>query len=279
MNEKYEILHQIGSGNFSEVKKIKHKETKKEFALKVIKKKRVHGKEHLIRSEIDLHKDLKHENIVPIIEVFETGEHWAIVLGLANGGELYDRISKRKETVDVNEKDSESEGMVGLEEAEAKKIVKGILKGLEHLHSFGIVHRDLKPENVLLSSHEIQELKVWISDFGLAKKVGKSKLKTRCGSPQYVAPEILLGGGYETRADLWSLGVITYVTLSGYLPFSYEDVELLYNSILSGNFEFHPENWKNISNEAQDFVSKLLVVNPKERMTLQTALSHPWLQS
>ncbi|XP_012586262.1 PREDICTED: serine/threonine-protein kinase Chk2 isoform X2 [Condylura cristata] len=152
----------------------------------------------------------------------------------------------------------------------------------EYLHENGIIHRDLKPENVLLSSQK-EECLVKITDFGQSKILGETSLmKTLCGTPTYLAPEVLVSfetAGYNRAVDCWSLGVILFICLSGYPPFSDAKNQMsLKDQITSGKYNFIPKIWAEVSEQALDLVKKLLVVDPKERFTTEEALRHPWLQ-
>jgi len=191
-------------------------------------------------------------------------------LELATGGELFEKI--------VNEG--------AYSELEAKRIFTQMLKAVEYLHSHGIVHRDLKPENILLEGQGSRTI-VKITDFGLARIVGEQEMMTTlCGTPQYVAPEIIVQSqmssqevarvGYNKSVDMWSLGAILYVLLSGTPPFD-EDRGNLFTLITKGKFEFYPEFWGEVSEQAKDLVSKLMTVNPTERITVEQALKHPWI--
>lgn len=156
-----------------------------------------------------------------------------------------------------------------------------MLEAVKYLHDQGIVHRDLKPENILLKSKTDDTIK--LSDFGLSRGMdSQSYLKTMCGTPQYVAPEVLSNAGpgkegYNLACDLWSLGVIAYILLCGYPPFHEEKEISLYDQILTADFEFPRDPWVNISEEAKDFVEKLLVVDPSKRLTAEQALKHPFI--
>jgi len=179
------------------------------------------------------------------------------------GGELFDKIVEQGSYT----------------ERDAAILVSKMVSAIEYLHSLGIVHRDLKPENLLLKDeNSLTEVK--IADFGLSKIVGTSsmaRMMTACGTPSYVAPEVLLTIGYDKEVDLWSIGVITYILLCGFPPFYNETLHKLFEEIMQAQYDFPEEYWAHISDEAKDFVSKLLVANPMKRMTASQALKHPWL--
>jgi len=184
-----------------------------------------------------------------------------IVTEIVSGGELFDRIvSKGSYT-----------------EKDAADLVVKFLEAIEYLHEKGIVHRDLKPENLLLKSKD-NDSDVKLADFGLSKIVGQEVLmQTACGTPGYVAPEVLRQKGYGKAVDMWSVGVITYILLCGYPPFYDEDQATLFETIIRGKFEFHAEYWKDISSSAKDLIRKMLTVDPKKRLDAKQALKHPWV--
>ncbi|EGF79735.1 hypothetical protein BATDEDRAFT_89426 [Batrachochytrium dendrobatidis JAM81] len=159
-----------------------------------------------------------------------------------------------------------------------------VLKQLSHPNILlaNIVHRDLKPENVIFADSS-ETSRVLLTDFGLSKIVKTNQfLTTSCGTPHYVPPEILKDHGHGTPVDMWSLGVITYVLLSGYTPFwggETNSTTVLYQAIVEGSYEYDPENWDKISADAKNFISKLLLVDPSKRMTAAEALKHPWLHT
>jgi len=148
---------------------------------------------------------------------------------------------------------------------------------MDHIHKRGIVHRDLKPENLLLCSQD-NDHEVKIADFGFAKRVTElTKNETACGTPGYVAPEILRGDAYGCEVDIWSMGVICYVLLAGYPPFYDEDQKKLFKKIKAGAYHFHDEYWGNTSPEAIDLIKRMLTLDQKKRWTAEQLLKHPWI--
>ncbi|MGH0159860.1 UNVERIFIED_CONTAM: hypothetical protein FKN15_043699 [Acipenser sinensis] len=164
-------------------------------------------------------------------------------------------------------------------ERDATQVLQMVLDGVKYLHSLGISHRDLKPEN-LLYYHPGTDSKILVTDFGLANsgnKGGDWSMRTTCGTPEYIAPEILLRKPYTSAVDMWALGVITYILLSGSMPFEDENRTRLYRMILKGKYSFVGDPWPSVSNLAKDYINRLLTVDPSERMTATQALKHPWI--
>jgi len=176
------------------------------------------------------------------------------------GGELFDRIV---------EKGSYSE-------KDAADLIKQVLSAVAYMHEEGVVHRDLKPENLLYYSPDADS-KIMISDFGLSKMEESGVMATACGTPGYVAPEVLAQKPYGKAVDVWSIGVISYILLCGYPPFYDENDANLFAQILKGEFEFDSPYWDDISEEAKDFIRSLMCVNVENRLTCHNALEHCWI--
>jgi len=268
ITDHYEIRHYLGKGSFSTVRLGIGKD-KKQVAIKIIDKNSIDVKIESLKTEVKILMKVRHPNIVQLQDVFEDDEKVYLVIELMDGGELFDRIC--------------SDFPSGYSEKESSTMIKKCLEAVQYLHSMGIIHRDLKPENLLFSSSvagDFSEIK--ISDFGLAKIwTGDMLVKTACGSPNYVAPEVLLNQmhGYNFACDMWSLGVILYVLLCGFCPFFDECTPALFSSITSGTYSFPSPYWDNISDDAKDLVQKMLVVDPVTRYTPEQALAHPWIQN
>ncbi|KAJ3321087.1 hypothetical protein HDV06_004645 [Boothiomyces sp. JEL0866] len=264
--KKYFIGKELGKGAYATVKIVTRKTDSVKFAVKIIDKKKMKGEEEAVKQEIDILSKIRNPHIVSLVDLCTDKEHYYLVMDLATGGELFDRIL--------------SKGSYG--EKDAAKLVAQILTALDYLHNIDIVHRDLKPENLLFRT-ESEDSDLLLADFGLSRVVHQNEfLKTSCGTPHYVAPEILKESGHGKPVDMWSLGVITYVLLCGYTPFwggETNSVPVLYNAIVNGKYEFDEENWSIISKDAKDFISKLLLVNPSKRMTVKEAAAHPWLST
>jgi calcium/calmodulin-dependent protein kinase I len=205
---------------------------------------------------------LQHPNLVGLHEIYKVGDDYNIVMEYIRGGELLDRIVLKEF---YNEK-------------EARNVCQSLFQAMAYCHEKRIAHRDLKPENLLLIS-EHDDASIKIADFGFAKICPPNGYLTMCGSPSYVAPEILTShvtGAYDVQCDMWSLGVIAYVLLGGYSPFG--DCELtLSSNIKAGAFEFHSQYWDPVSADAKNFISGLLTVDPKKRLTAKQALAHNWM--
>ncbi|KAI9020016.1 kinase-like domain-containing protein [Phycomyces nitens] len=263
LEKSYKITNKIlGVGSFAVVKECIAHDTQKAYALKIILKKVIAGKEHMLYSELDILKQVRHPHVVSMHDLYESKEAVYIVTDLASGGELFTQLLDRGS---YTEKD-------------ASNLMKQVLEGLSYLHSQDIVHRDIKPENLLFKD-TTKDSSLLITDFGLSKilKTHDDILMTACGTPGYVAPEVLLQIGHGKPVDLWSVGVITFTLLSGYTPFWGEDQAALFESIMSGRYEFDEEYWSAISESAKDFVDGLLTFKPEKRLTAEEALSHPWI--
>lgn len=261
-HERYELGKVLGKGHFATVRQAKDKATNEEVAIKtMIKKKLTKQDIQGMIQEIDILQKLSHPNVIRFYGHYETDNYHHIVTELALGGELFDRIVEK--TV--------------YSEEDAKNSVCCMINALSFCHKRGVVHRDLKPENILLRSIE-DDTDVIIADFGFAK-CQTNDLRTSLGTPGYVAPEILQGAAkYTSAVDLWSLGVIIYVLLSGYPPFHAKSKSKLFDQIKQGDFKFHEPYWSEVSFLARDLISKLLVVNPRKRFDVEQVLSHPWVK-
>jgi len=264
LEDKYDVGKEIGRGGFSIVKKGKNKVTGEDVAVKCINKKTLKKEElQLLSREINIMKKLQHKNIVQLFDIYETSSELFLVLEFIPGGELFDQIVERG----------------SYSEHDAAALVRQILEGIDYMHKHGVVHRDLKPENLLCSNtSSAQSSSIKIADFGLSKDIETGNLQTSCGTPSYVAPEVLMGGQYDSEVDIWSIGVITYVLLCGFTPFYGDNQRQLFERILHAQFDFPSPEWDDITPAAKDFVKKMLVVNPAQRLTASQALAHQWIQ-
>lgn len=274
LKNKYAVSCKLGSGACGEVKMVFNKIGCQKFAMKTVMKIGgiTNGQKHplndpeKIMNEVKILKALKHPCVIRMEEIVDTPKAVYIVLELMEGGELFERIKSRGRLL----------------EKHAKVIFYQVILAVSYLHDCGITHRDLKPENILLaSSSDITLAKV--SDFGLSKLVdAQTMMKTFCGTPMYVAPEILstIGrGSYTNQVDVWSLGVILYACLSGSVPFNCQDKNMsLQDQITSGYYSFPSSKFGPITSKATDLIKRMMTVNPKKRITIKQVLLHPWLQ-
>uniref|UniRef100_A0AAZ3REY9 Calcium/calmodulin-dependent protein kinase IGb n=3 Tax=Oncorhynchus TaxID=8016 RepID=A0AAZ3REY9_ONCTS len=258
IQEVFDFMEVLGSGAFSEVFMVKERKTGKLFAMKCVKKKQKSIQN--LENEIAVLRKIKHDNVVGLEDFYESRSHYYLVMQLVAGGELFDRILDR--------------GMYS--EKDASRVIQQVLQAVQYLHQNGIVHRDLKPENLLYYSQD-ESSKIMISDFGLSKMEDNGVMSTACGTPGYVAPEVLAQKPYSKAVDCWSIGVITYILLCGYPPF-YEDTETrLFSKIMKAQYEFDSPFWDDISESAKDFIRNMMQKNPKMRFTTEQALRHPWI--
>lgn len=206
--------------------------------------------------EVYLLKKIKHSNVIRLLEVFESEKHMLIVMEYAGGGDLLRLIKRRGK----------------LEESDSKYIFKQIVYGVAHIHCRSVIHRDIKLDNILLDS----EKGVKICDFGVSKITKKGQMiKEQCGTPAYLAPEIIKDEGYEGfYVDIWSLGVLLFAMLTGTVPFKAPTLEELHVLILDGKFSI-PDY---VSKEASDVLKGMICLEPKERLTVPQILSHQWLK-
>jgi len=205
---------------------------------------------------------VRHPNIVSLVNIVDTPETLYLVMELVEGGELFDKIVAK--------------GYYS--ERDACSVINKVTDAIQYLHSLNIVHRDLKPENLLVRNED--DTHVMVSDFGLGRILGDNSLmSTACGTPYYVAPEVLQAMGYSKGVDMWSLGVITYFVLSGFPPFMGDQMQEVVEQIMTADYEFPSPYWDNVTPEAKDFLKKLLVVEPTQRLSAEAALNHIWLKN
>ncbi|XP_077135420.1 serine/threonine-protein kinase DCLK2 isoform X1 [Ranitomeya variabilis] len=260
--EKYKIGKVIGDGNFAVVKECVERSTGKEYALKIIDKAKCCGKEHLIENEVSILRQVKHPNIIMLIEEMDTTTELYLVMELVKGGDLFDAITSSTKYT----------------ERDASAMIYNLASAMKYLHSLHIVHRDIKPENLLVCEYPDRTKSLKLGDFGLATIVD-GPLYTVCGTPTYVAPEIIAETGYGLKVDIWAAGVITYILLCGFPPFRSENnlQEDLFDQILIGKLEFPSPYWDNITESAKELISCMLQVNVEDRFTADQILSHAWV--
>lgn len=261
VQDKYILKDLLGTGAFSQVRLAEYRDDPSRMcAIKIIDKKALKGKEDSLDNEITVLRRLAHANIVQLLETFEDKNKVYLVMELVTGGELFDRIVEKGS---YTEKD-------------AADLIRQVLEAVDYMHEQGVVHRDLKPENLLYYSQD-EDSKIMISDFGLSKIEDSGIMATACGTPGYVAPEVLAQKPYGKAVDVWSIGVIAYILLCGYPPFYDENDANLFAQILKGEFEFDSPYWDEISDSAKDFIRQLLCVNVEKRYTCKQSLQHPWI--
>ncbi|XP_028330728.1 serine/threonine-protein kinase DCLK2-like isoform X2 [Gouania willdenowi] len=262
INDKYKVGKVIGDGNFAVVKECVERSSGQEFALKVIDKARCSGKEHLIENEVAVLRRVRHPSIIQLIEVDETPSQLFLVMELVKGGDLFDAITS---SMKYSERD-------------ASAMVFNLAGAIKYLHRMNIVHRDIKPENLLVCEYPDGTKSLKLGDFGLATVV-EGPLYTVCGTPTYVAPEIIAETGYGLKVDIWAAGVIAYILLCGFPPFRSENnvQEELFDQILRGKLEFPSPDWDAVSLSAKMLISQMLQVNVDARFTAEEVLSHPWV--
>ncbi|KAK1311928.1 CBL-interacting protein kinase 24 [Acorus calamus] len=256
---KYEVGRTIGEGTFAKVKFAQNMDTGESVAMKILAKSSIlkHKMVNQIKREISIMKIVRHPNIVRLHEVLASHTKIYIILEFITGGELFDKIVHQGR----------------LQEAESRKYFQQLIDAVDYCHSKGVYHRDLKPENLLLDSRG--NLK--ISDFGLSalRQQGVGLLHTTCGTPNYVAPEVLSHQGYDgSAADVWSCGVILFVLMAGYLPFDEADLPTLYRKVSAAEFSCPP--W--FSFGAKTLIHKILDPNPNTRIRIEGIRKDEWFR-
>ncbi|KAL5260165.1 hypothetical protein ACHWQZ_G010322 [Mnemiopsis leidyi] len=252
----------LGDGNFAIVKTAIEKSTKNGVAIKIIDKEKLKGKEGMMINEIRIMRKLEHDHCVKLYDIYESEPHIYLVTELVRDGDLFDCIVKNR--------------------CFAEHVVRGMMvdmvSALEYMHSRSIVHRDIKPENILVNRVS-ERYRLKLGDFGLSMVV-KEPIFTICGTPTYIAPEILVECGYGLEIDMWAIGVINYILLCGFPPFrsKNKDQEELFSLIMAGEFRFISPYWDKISHGAKDLISRLLQVVPDDRISAKQVLNHSWLK-
>lgn len=264
----YEMGEELGSGQFAIVRKCKEKSTAVEYAAKFIKKRRLSSSRRgvsreEIEREVNILREIQHSNIITLHDIFENKTDVILILELVSGGELFDFLAEKE----------------SLTEEEATQFLKQILDGVHYLHSKRIAHFDLKPENIMLLDKNVPNPRIKLIDFGIAHQIkAGNEFKNIFGTPEFVAPEIVNYEPLGLEADMWSIGVITYILLSGASPFLGETKQETLTNISAVNYDFDEEYFSNTSELAKDFIRRLLVKDPKKRMTIDDSLEHPWIK-
>jgi len=266
----YDIGEQIGYGAFSVVHRCTEKSTGDVYALKKMKKDRFDEESKKgLQNEIAIMKIVRHPGLVQLKDLYTTQQNIYMVMPLLKHGDLMSRLRERGK----------------FSQEAARKTTKKLLSALDYLHSLGICHRDLKPENVFMGS-ENDDSDICLGDFGLSKFVAPHQhMSDACGTVSYAAPELLKGNTYDKKVDAWSVGCLLYLMLIGGLPFYTKDGDkatkdkLTMEKILNDEPSFRYIGWKEVSNQAIDLIKKFLEKDPKRRISVRGAMSHPWLKT
>ncbi|KAF9879250.1 hypothetical protein CkaCkLH20_03483 [Colletotrichum karsti] len=268
--QQYTLLEKLGKGHFAEVFLCVEKSTGQRYAVKIFTKTpgmEERSKQEGLQQEIAVLMGVSHPNVLCLKDTFNERNAVYLVLELAPEGELFNFIVMKQK----------------LSEDETRKLFTQLFQGIKYLHDRNIVHRDIKPENILMVD---KDLHVKIADFGLAKIIGEESFTTTlCGTPSYVAPEILAEGRhrkYTKAVDIWSLGVVMYICLCGFPPFSDELYSkdfpfTLSQQIKGGRFDYPSPYWDSVGDPALDLIDSMLVVDPERRFTIDQCLNHPWM--
>lgn len=257
----------IGRGYYGAVRACKYRDTKSWYAIKSIHKLKV--KDHkILRREVEILRAVQHPHIIQLKEVHEDEKYLHIITEWCTGGDLFDRISAKRNTIELH-----------YSEDHAAAIIYSLLDALNYCHEVeAIVHRDIKPENVVFVTSKIDS-PVKLIDFGLSRRYTKDSnfMTTKVGTTTYVAPEVL-SGEYTQSCDVWSIGVIAYILLCGYPPFDGVTERITYQNIFTGHFTFPLPGWGKISCSAKEFICFLLTVDQFERPTASEAMEHRWVK-
>ncbi|CAG9324815.1 unnamed protein product [Blepharisma stoltei] len=265
ITEQYDFIRVIGYGQFGTVReatKIDRLNTEtsnpKHYAIKSISKSRVRDHLELLQNELSILQLVDHPNIIKLYEIYEDSLYIHLVTELCIGGDLYEYLLEKE----------------SLNELEVAKIMMKIFTAVNHLHTMRICHRDIKPENVMFTDKsEDRELK--LIDFGLSSKYRDELLESIVGTPYYLAPEVLKGS-YSKECDVWSLGVMMYLLLSGKHPFKGSSMKNLFRHIYNCQYNFSEPTWSKISNQAKNLIQRMFTKNPNNRITISEALRHDW---
>lgn len=260
LHGKYELGRQLGHGTFAKVYHARNLQSGKNVAMKIVSKEKVIkvGMTEQVKREISVMKMVRHDNIVNLHEVLASKSKIYFAMELVRGGELFKKVQKGR-----------------IKEDEARHYFHQLISAIDFCHSRGVYHRDLKPENLLLD----EEGNLKVTDFGLSAFSEHLRqdglLHTSCGTPNYVAPEVIGRKGYDgDKADIWSCGVILYVLLAGFLPFHEDNIVLLYRKIHRGDFSCPP--W--ISSDARRLIVKMLDPNPNTRISISKIMQTSWMK-
>lgn len=265
MKDVYRRKEVLGKGSFATVFRAVRKSDKLEVAVKVIKKKGLSlDDSSKVKEEIDIMKATScHPNIVQMVDVFESLNKIQIVLELCTGGHLLERLARGSHYSEVD----------------AAKIIRQLAAACKHMHAKGVVHRDLKPENILYASPDPNST-IKITDFGLStivENAWENVMMTPCGTPAYVAPEVIKRKGYHCTCDMWSVGVILYLLVSGFPPFYGSNMRKLLRRVTRCEYDYRPEPFKNATAGVKEVIDNLLVLDVKKRWTPDQLLTNDWV--
>ena len=261
----YEVKNKLGSGKFGLVKLGIDKKTGQKVAIKIMKKSTMDSSDlELVRTEIEILKICQHPNIIRLYNVFENADYLYIIMEYCSGGDLFSYLENRSFRVS---------------EKRASTIIHKMSTAVYYMHSFGVAHRDLKPENVLMTSDD-DDSDIRILDFGLSKILGPyEKCDEPYGTLTYCAPEIIVDEPYSKAVDLWSLGIMSYLMVSGKLPFNSEDENEIARQVVYDEPDYiRNPIWKSITPECKDFIKRLLEKDQYKRMTIKQLLEHKWIK-
>eukprot|EP00300_Choanocystis_sp_HF-7_P030210 c38986_g1_i1.p1 GENE.c38986_g1_i1~~c38986_g1_i1.p1 ORF type:complete len:932 (+),score=146.15 c38986_g1_i1:40-2796(+) len=260
----YQLQQEIGNGGYSKVWAAREKASGEVRAVKLVEVSTYAQHRTRMEAEAAVLGSVSHPAIVKFYGIVRTPKYFCFVMELLNGGELFDKIIEQKN---------------GYPEPEACRLITTILEAVEHLHMRGVVHRDIKPENFLFDFQHNPEGSLKLIDFGFAtfQNPHADMLGSSCGTPDYIAPELLLEHPHNQAVDMWSVGVVLYILLCGFPPFYAETDEKLFDLIAEGQYDFPSPHWDGVSTDAKALVEWLLQVEPSKRWTATQALGHPWI--
>ncbi|KAG9401031.1 hypothetical protein AC1031_009783 [Aphanomyces cochlioides] len=257
---RYALGRILGSGAHSVVR-VGFTAQHTQVAVKCIAKISLHPlTKQALLDEVAIMRSLQHPHLVPLVDFYETAAYYGVVTPLCTGGMLLTDLMHRSKYT----------------EGDARRVMHQLTSALAYLHAHGIVHRDVKPDNILLYTSSPQS-PILLADFGFAKRMSGEMKGTSCGTPSYMAPEVLLGHAYGSAVDCWALGVVLFILLSGKAPFPGKNHADICRRVVEANVNMDHPNWNNVSAAGKALVRALLVVSPQERLTAAQVLQDPWM--
>ncbi|XP_078000157.1 serine/threonine-protein kinase 33-like isoform X1 [Glandiceps talaboti] len=263
----YSFGRKLGQGSFGKVIEATRTEDGTRWAIKIVNKEKAGSSAvKLLEREVAILKRVNHKHIIHLEEIFETAKRMYLVMELCDAGELQ-TLFKERSTFTAEE---------------TRTLIARLASAISYLHKNDIVHRDIKLENILLSTDPLKpedKFNIKVTDFGLSVVKGNvnSALQDFCGTPMYMAPEVIMGRSYTQQCDNWSIGVIAFCLISGIPPFHGKDEDSLYENIKKGELDFSAEPWSAVNEAAKDAISGLLKVDPAHRLTAREMTDHPWI--